>query len=56
MGSAAAFAQEKALDALVLECTDLLPPSRAPRAVNLPVYDINSLVEYAYYAVCRKDY
>lgn len=47
----------KALDALVLECTDLSAFS-APiqRAVNLPVYDINSLVEYAYYAVCRKDY
>ena len=57
VGSAAAFAQEKALDALVLECTDLSAFS-APiqRAVNLPVYDINSLVEYAYYAVCRKDY
>ena len=57
MGSAAAFAREKALDALVLECTDLSAFS-APiqRAINLPVYDINSLVEYAYYAVCRKDY
>ena len=57
VGSAAAFAREKVLDALVLECTDLSAFS-APiqRAVNLPVYDINSLVEYAYYAVCRKDY
>ena len=57
VGSAAAFAREKALDALVLECTDLSAFS-APiqRAINLPVYDINSLVEYAYYAVCRKDY
>ena len=47
----------EALDALVLECTDLSAFS-APiqRAINLPVYDINSLVEYAYYAVCRKDY
>ena len=50
VGSAAAFAREKALDALVLECTDLSAFS-APiqRAINLPVYDINSLVEYAYY-------
>ena len=57
VGSAAAFAREKALDALVLECTDLSAFS-APiqRAINLPVYDITSLVEYAYYAVCRKDY
>jgi len=57
VGSAAAFAREKALDALVLECTDLSAFS-APiqRAITLPVYDINSLVEYAYYAVCRKDY
>ena len=57
VGSAATFAREKALDALVLECTDLSAFS-APiqRAINLPVYDINSLVEYAYYAVCRKDY
>ena len=57
VGTARAFAEEKALDALVLECTDLSAFS-APiqRAINLPVYDINSLVEYAYYAVCRKDY
>ena len=57
MESVHAFAREKALDALVLECTDLSAFS-APiqRAINLPVYDINSLVEYAYYAVCRKDY
>ncbi|MFQ9868482.1 MAG: hypothetical protein ACLRWP_17145 [Bilophila wadsworthia] len=38
VGSAAAFAREKALDALVLECTDLSAFS-APiqRAINLPV-------------------
>ena len=57
VGTARDFAEEKALDALVLECTDLSAFS-APiqRAIDLPVYDINSLVEYAYYAVCRKDY
>ena len=57
VGTAQTFAKEEALDALVLECTDLSAFS-APiqRAIGLPVYDINSLVEYAYYAVCRKDY
>ena len=45
---------------MVLFFSEQLGPSAfsAPiqRAINLPVYDINSLVEYAYYAVCRKDY
>ncbi|MEH0018938.1 MAG: aspartate/glutamate racemase family protein [Desulfobacter sp.] len=45
------------LDALVLECTDLSAFSRAIQGrVGLPVYDINSLVEYAGHAVCRRPY
>ena len=57
VGTAEAFAREAALDALILECTDL-SAFAAPiqRAINLPVYDINSLVEYACSAVCRKNY
>lgn len=57
VGTAAAFAREESLDALVLECTDLsafaLP---IQQAAGLPVYDINSLVEYTHSAVCRKGY
>ena len=57
VGTAADFAREEALDALVLECTDLSAFSRPiQQATGLPVYDINSLVEYAHYAVCRKAY
>lgn len=57
VGTAAAFAREESLDALVLECTDLSAFARPiQEAVGLPVYDINSLVEYAHYAVCRKTY
>ncbi|MEG2140386.1 MAG: aspartate/glutamate racemase family protein, partial [Bilophila sp.] len=40
-----------ALDALLLECTDLSAFAFAlQNAVNIPVYDINSLVEFACYA------
>ncbi len=57
VSTAKAFAEERGLDALVLECTDLSAFSASiQQAVQLPVYDINSLVEYAYYAVCRRDY
>lgn len=51
------FAASARLDALVLECTDLsafAAPVQA--AVQIPVYDINSLVEYACGAVRRKQY
>lgn len=45
------------LDALVLECTDLSAFAHAiQNRVNLPVYDINTLVEYANYAVDRRPY
>lgn len=45
------------LDALILECTDLSAFSRQIQdATGVPVYDINSLVEYVNYSVCRKDY
>ena len=45
------------LDALILECTDLSAFSRQiQEATGVPVYDINSLVEYVGYSVCRKNY
>ncbi|WP_136805795.1 hypothetical protein [Desulfosediminicola flagellatus] len=45
------------LDALILECTDLFAFSRPLQEVTgIPMYDINSLVEYVNYSVCRKDY
>ncbi len=49
--------RENDLDALILECTDLSAFSRAiQETVERPVYDIDSLVEYVQYAVCRKRY
>lgn len=55
--AARAFVREEALDALLLECTDLSAFAPAvQRAVGLPVYDINTLVEYAAQAVCRREY
>ncbi|HJA79701.1 aspartate/glutamate racemase family protein [uncultured Desulfovibrio sp.] len=55
--TATAFAAREGLDALLLECTDL-SAFAAPiqRAVNIPVYDINTLVTYAASAVMRQDY
>ncbi len=51
------FASREKLDALLLECTDLSAFSAAVQAaVQLPVYDINTLVEYVQYAVCRRQY
>ncbi len=45
------------LDALILECTDLSAFSPfIQQTVELPVYDINSLVEFVNYSVCRKVY
>lgn len=45
------------LDALILECTDLSAFSHSiQQAVQIPVYDIDSLVEYVHYSVCRKHY
>lgn len=45
------------LDALLLECTDLSAFSKAVQdKLNIPVYDINSLVEYAAYSVSRPTY
>lgn len=45
------------LDALVLECTDLSAFSRSiQKTIERPVYDINSLVEFVHYAVCRRKY
>lgn len=57
VGTASRFAGQAHLDALVLECTDLSAfAAQIQKAVALPVYDINSLVEYAHYAVCRRKY
>lgn len=45
------------LDALLLECTDLSAFSHhIQKKIGIPVYDINSLVEYVAYSVCRKRY
>ena len=57
VGTATAFTEEYQLDALVLECTDLSACSASiQEQIGIPVYDINSLVEYTYYSVCRKKY
>lgn len=56
-GAARALAEANDLDALILECTDLSAFSKSiQKVVGIPVYDINSLVEYANYAVERKQY
>lgn len=48
---------EHNLDALVLECTDLSAFARSVQdRINIPVYDIDGLIEYARYAVKRKRY
>lgn len=55
--TAAAFAVRERLDALLLECTDLSAfAAPVQRAVNIPVYDINTLVAYAASAVMRQEY
>lgn len=55
--TASAFVHEHQLAALVLECTDLSAFAASIQAVvDIPVYDINSLVEYTCYAVQRKIY
>ena len=55
--TATAFAAAEKLDALLLECTDLSAFS-APvqRAIQIPVYDINTLVAYTASVVVRHDY
>lgn len=51
------LAHENQLDALLLECTDLSAfAHQVQQAVQIPVYDINSLVEYVAYSVERKCY
>lgn len=55
--TARSFAKEARLDALLLECTDLSAFAwEVQKAVDLPVYDINSLVEYVHCCVCRRKY
>jgi Asp/Glu/hydantoin racemase len=55
--AARSLCEEYALDALVMECTDLSTFAASIQAtVNVPVYDINSLVEYAAYSIRRKPY
>ncbi len=55
--AAAELVKENDLDALVLECTDLSAFSHAiQERVQVPIYDINSMVEYARYAVERRPY
>lgn len=45
------------LDALILECTDLSAFSKAVQEkITVPVYDVNSLAEYAAHAVVRRNY
>jgi aspartate/glutamate racemase len=48
---------EHQLDALLMECTDLSAFTNAvQRKINIPIYDINSLVEYVAYSVSRTKY
>jgi hypothetical protein len=55
--SAKQLVSDSSLDALLLECTDLSAFShQIQQATNVPVYDINSLVEYVAYSVSRKQY
>jgi glutamate racemase len=55
--SAKQLVSDSNLDALLLECTDLSAFShQIQQATNIPVYDINSLVEYVAYSVSRKQY
>ena len=55
VGTAKAFARTQALDALLLECTDLSAFAEPiQKATGIPVYDICGLVEYAAHAVCRR--
>ena len=55
VGTAKAFARTQALDALLLECTDLSAFAEpVQKATGIPVYDICGLVEYAAHAVCRR--
>lgn len=52
--TAEAFARERELDALVLECTDLTAFAGPVQArLGIPVYDIIGLVEYLCHAVER---
>lgn len=56
-GVAREFSETDSLDALILECTDLSAfASPIQKITGIPVYDINSLVEYVNYSVCRKEY
>lgn len=55
--SAEEVATKSNLNALLLECTDLSAFShQIQETTGIPVYDINSLVEYVAYSVCRKRY
>jgi hypothetical protein len=55
--TAEAFVREKELDGLLMECTDLTAfAAPIQKRIGIPVYDINSLVEYAYCCVSRKTY
>ena len=55
--SARQLVNKNNLDALLLECTDLSAFARQIQEVTqVPVYDINSLVEYVAYSVTRKSY
>jgi len=55
--SAKTLVEENKLEALILECTDLSAFARQIQQVTeVPVYDVNSLVEYVAYSVCRKEY
>ena len=57
VGTAKNFVNKKQLDALVLECTDLSVFSHdIQKKIEKPIYDINSLIEFTYSVVCRKQY
>lgn len=55
--SAKTLVEENKIQALILECTDLSAFARQIQQVSeVPVYDVNSLVEYVAYSVYRKEY
>lgn len=45
------------IGAILLECTDMPPYAKAVQdAVNLPVWDFNSMINWIYYAAVRREY
>lgn len=55
--TAADFVREKKLHGLLLECTDLTAfAAPIQKRTGVPIYDINSLVEFVFCCISRKPY